>query len=819
MAVQTQSQPANQARTSLRPFRYADSVYFQDGQWLMGLLAAALYLILAASLDAAGHVNNLAIVVPVTAGAFLLGILMSYSRFDGFFALSHSMFVGLAWILFMMASAVPAKDISPFLDTGVGELQARVYFVLLRLLDWVDAAFSGAASGDNYVFVFEICFLMWWLTYLGAWAIFRHGYTWRAIVPAGIVLLINTYFAPNPTTGFLIAFVIVGLLLLVRANLSEQQLRWREQSVYFSTDIVWDFLRNGISFTVAIVVLAWILPGLGRSPQVREFLSPVNQSWENTAQNVQRLYQGLNRQEQAAGSSFGNSLALGGERNVGDSLVFEAQALRARYWRAVVFDTFDGRQWHNTADTAANYDAGQIVPVASWRAREPISQTIKLLAPVGNVLFGEADVAQANLRMQATVRPQAGAAPIPAAQAPAGTPAVEFTIVRAARDLDNGDSYTFVSAATKASIQDLENASTDYPAEIQDKFLQIPPEFSPRVRELAQQLTANAATPYEKAKAIESHLRTLPYDDAIPAPAASVDPLEYFLFDIKRGYCDYYATAMAMMLRTVGVPARTASGYAEGLFDEESQAYYITQRDAHTWVEVFFPEYGWIEFEPTAGESPLDRPKTEGDEMAVTSQQQEQPESPLAPTPPAQRNPDDLPPQFTGEELLQQQQAGGSTNNPPWWVWALALLLVLPVGAFMIWRARSSGPTTFSADLPLLLYERLQQWTQRLGLGHAEHQTPYEHTRLLVSALPETQPYVDPLTDEYVRYRFAQHTQAAAPAGAAAGEPDLLQNWQAVEPIFWKAWLRKLRSRVVRPRSGNVYQLVDEDSSKTAKKK
>ncbi len=397
----------------------------------MGLLGAALYLILAAALDAAGHVNNLAIVVPVTAGAFVLGLLMSYSRFDGFFALSHSMFVGLAWILFMMASAVPAKDISPFLDTGVGELQARVYFVLLRLLDWVDAAFSGAASGDNYVFIFEICFLMWWLTYLGAWAIFRHGYTWRAIVPAGIVLLINTYFAPHPTTGFLIAFVVVGLLLLVRTNLSEQQLRWREQSIYFSTDIVWDFLRNGISFTIAIVVLAWILPGLGRSPQVREFLAPVNQGWENTAQNVQRLYQGLNRQEQAAGSSFGNSLALGGERNVGDSLVFQAQALRARYWRAVVFDTFDGRQWHNTADAEASYDAGQIVPIASWRAREPISQTITLLAPVGDVLFGAADVAQASLRMRATVRPEAGAAPIPAAQAPAGALPVEFTMVRA----------------------------------------------------------------------------------------------------------------------------------------------------------------------------------------------------------------------------------------------------------------------------------------------------------------------------------------------------------------------------------------------------
>ncbi len=802
MAVQSQSQSAGAQHSALRPFHYADSVYFRDGQWLMGLLAATLYLILAAALDAAGHVSNLSVVIPVTAGAFVLGILMSYSRFDGFFALSHSMFVGLAWILFMMASAVPAGDIAPFLDTGVGELQARVYFVLLRLLDWVDAAFSGAASGDNYVFIFEICFLMWWLTYLGAWAIFRHGYTWRAIVPAGVVLLINTYFAPQPTTGFLIAFVIIALLLLVRTNLSEQQLRWREQSVYFNSDIVWDFLRNGISFTAAIVILAWVLPGLGRNPQVREILAPVNQGWEDTAQNVQRLYQGLNRQEQEGGANFGNSLTLGGERNVGDSLVFEAQALRARYWRAVVFDTFDGRQWLNTADAEANYDAGQIVPVASWRAREPISQTIKLLAPMGNVLLGVADVAQANLRMRATVRPQSGVAPIPAAQAAEGVLPVEFTRVRAVRELDRGDSYSFVSAATTATIQDLENAGVDYPAAEVDKFIQIPPEFSPRVAELAQRLTANAVTPYEKAKAVESYLRTIPYDDSIAAPPAGVDPLEYFLFDIQRGYCDYYATSMAMMLRVVGVPARTASGYAEGIFDEESQSYFITQRDAHTWVEVYFPEYGWIEFEPTAGESPLDRPQNEADQMAATQQEEQQPESPLAPTPPAQRNPDDLPPQFTGEELLQSQAESGGAL--PWWVWALALLLVLPAGALLIWRARSSGPTSFSADLPLLLYERLQQWTQRLGLGHSAHQTPYEHTRQLVAALPETQPYVEPLTEEYVRYRFARGTAETQ----TTSDPELLQTWKSTEPLLWKAWLRKLRSRLFRPQK-DVYTLVD----------
>jgi hypothetical protein len=132
----------------------------------------------------------------------------------------------------------------------------------------------------------------------------------------------------------------------------------------------------------------------------------------------------------------------------------------------------------------------------------------------------------------------------------------------------------------------------------------------------------------------------------------------------------------------------------------------------------------------------------------------------------------------------------------------------------LIWRARSSGPTAFSADLPLLLYERLQQWTQRLGIGPAAHQTPYEHSQQLATVLPETQPYVAPLTAEYVRYRFARQDTASAPGspGQVPADPDLLQTWHTVEPLFWKAWLRKLRDRVIRPKS-NVYQLVDDPPS------
>jgi hypothetical protein len=78
----------------------------------------------------------------------------------------------------------------------------------------------------------------------------------------------------------------------------------------------------------------------------------------------------------------------------------------------------------------------------------------------------------------------------------------------------------------------------------------------------------------------------------------------------------------------------------------------------------------------------------------------------------------------------------------------------------------------------------------------------------LVTALPETQPYVEPLTEEYVRYRFARQPAPAAPPEAA--DPALLETWQAVEPLFWKAWLRKLRDRMIKPK-GDPYRLVGEE--------
>ncbi len=133
--------------------------------------------------------------------------------------------------------------------------------------------------------------------------------------------------------------------------------------------------------------------------------------------------------------------------------------------------------------------------------------------------------------------------------------------------------------------------------------------FQDRIQALALEITAPYDSPYDKSVAITNYLRTeIKYAPAIFFPEEPVDRLEYFLLEGKQGFCNYYASAQVLMLRSVGVPARLAVGFAQGESNLQNTFYTVRERDAHAWPEVYFPGYGWIEFEPTGNQAPLERP-------------------------------------------------------------------------------------------------------------------------------------------------------------------------------------------------------------------
>lgn len=159
--------------------------------------------------------------------------------------------------------------------------------------------------------------------------------------------------------------------------------------------------------------------------------------------------------------------------------------------------------------------------------------------------------------------------------------------------------YDAVSLLPVVAPAELQAASADFPQEIRDVYLQLPERLDPRVRALADNVTSRSSTEYERVSAITSYLKShYRYTLDLQGPV-SADPLANFLFVRRAGHCEYFATALTIMLRTIGVPARYVTGFAPGEYNDVAGDYIIRASDAHAWVEVYFPGYGWLTFDPT----------------------------------------------------------------------------------------------------------------------------------------------------------------------------------------------------------------------------
>ena len=326
--------------------------------------------------------------------------------------------------------------------------------------------------------------------------------------------------------------------------------------------------------------------------------------------------------------------------------------------------------------------------------------------------------------------------------------------VRTTDPLAAGASYRATVLLSTAAASDLRAAGTDYPGWVLDRYLQLPDDMSLRVTDLARGLTADADTPYEKAMAIRDYLRTLEYALDIEAPPEDADGVDYFLFELERGYCQYFASAMTVMLRASGVPSRMAVGYGPGDIadehppddmisypdgDREVQLRNYIVRDSHAWTEVYFPEYGWIAFEPTPGYPTV----TRGDFSFL---------------PPGDGGEGIVPP---GEPKVPGIPPGG-TEGPgsavPWYVWLLGVTAgsaVLAVVGWLLWR-RMLGEV---AD-PQVVYARTGHLAALSGLGPRHSFTPYEFGRRLALTVPDVSTDVNRIVDTYVRVCYGRNSMS-----------------------------------------------------------
>ncbi len=170
-----------------------------------------------------------------------------------------------------------------------------------------------------------------------------------------------------------------------------------------------------------------------------------------------------------------------------------------------------------------------------------------------------------------------------------------------------GDAYAVSGLTSTAAPDQLRAAGDDYPSWVTDRYLELPETITDRTRELASQLAAGQSNAFDTAVAVEEYVRsTITYNEDIDAPPDNQDVVDYVLFESQEGYCEYYASAMAVLLRAEGIPSRVVGGYFPAPYDPNEGGHLYREKNAHLWVEAFFPGYGWIPFEPTANRERLD---------------------------------------------------------------------------------------------------------------------------------------------------------------------------------------------------------------------
>lgn len=268
-------------------------------------------------------------------------------------------------------------------------------------------------------------------------------------------------------------------------------------------------------------------------------------------------------------------------------------------WRGIALTTFDGKRWSSNANSLilGVKDDGWIhMPGAAEKENnsgrtvhytvflEPVATNAifvpgRVLSLQGNFSGGSANsfaALQRNyLAMDATQTLK--------------NPFRNFTAIR----------YTGISRLPPRDTAKLRAAGTTYPGDIASTYLQLPAELDLRIPELAREITRNAKTPFDKAIGIESYLRTRYAYTLNLTGKPGQDPLARFLFETRAGHCEYFASAMAIMLRTLGIPSREVNGFLPGEYNDLAGDYIVRASDAHSWVEVYFPGNGWQVFDPT----------------------------------------------------------------------------------------------------------------------------------------------------------------------------------------------------------------------------
>lgn len=563
------------------------------------LLVLILAMTAAYALSATGWSDELG-PVPVAAFlAILLSWVLARSRLGPRRAAFLFSLYGLVLSTWLLAkeSPLPFPAASPWMEVHV-----QLWVGLERVAEFLARIRAGRSNADPLVFSLLATGLTWNLSGFSSWSAFRLGRFWPAVIPPALGLLAVAYYYRGPVSEqtYLGFYLLFSLLLLLRLTWHDQTELWHAQSVRFTEEASSTFARVGIVTASLLLVAAWTAasrPLTLAPPQPQT----INAAWTSVQNTFNRWFGDLRSPAEAAASDYwGPTLALGGGIHLAPVPVMEVQTSSFSpagrfYWRSLTYDQYSQGFWRATVTPRQAFDPKRDrLQAPDMAARRTLDLTFQLEFPASTRPYLASDPLWVSLPLLVQVDPAGGG----------------FESARSPALLSQGTHYSEQAAILQVDEASLRAAGAHYPDSIRQKYLQLPSSVSARTRDLARRIAAAATTPYDQAVLITAFLRNrIAYDTSIPAPPKGQDPVDWVLFDSRRGYCVYYASAEVVLLRSLGVPARLAVGFSQGEpLNPGTPDFTVRESNAHAWPEVFFPGIGWVEFEPTLSQPPLVRP-------------------------------------------------------------------------------------------------------------------------------------------------------------------------------------------------------------------
>ncbi len=592
-------------------------------------------------------------------------------------------------------------------------IQTRAWEILSNLGFWINDLLTGFSVYNQVSTLLSWGYLLFLFSAWFAWITRRKNQPLWGVIPAGTMLAILMTYTLEKRI-LLVLLLGAGLILIGLVNHEVNQREWKELKVRGASNTRERVILVVIGFSVYTMVFAGLMPSIrikAISDPIERYLYGSEEGGEGgsgPSLEIGTFNADLYAIDRFAGLPRQKLIGSGPElaKRVVMIVQFPTTAFvqsdlpnAARYWRSYSYDRYTGVGWQASPTVEVKYRPGQEIVTIQSDKFEIITQEIRLSNSIRGILYSAGPPVTVDQDVLVSWRT-----------------AIE-------EDL-NGDQQTLMvddlfaatlehivyqvrSLVSIASDQELRLAEDDIPDWIITRYLSLPETVPDRVHLLAQDIIVNQPTRYDQAKAIEAFLRSYPYTLDLPAPPSDRDVADYFLFDLQTGYCDYYATSMVVLARSVGLPARVVVGYVGGQYEEETDRYLVTEADAHTWVEIYLGEYGWIPFEPTAARALID------DEQLILP----------------------LPPEL--DELPQSIEITEDSEFP-WTEIELAAILILILGLWFWNRADLTRLQHMDAtSLVLVIYQRLYRHSRWLELGHRKSDTLFEFNHQLQGVFKE----------------------------------------------------------------------------------